>query len=221
MARHRPHLLVPGCGDSRDPMRVDPGIVHHLEKVLRVESAAVSYTDGEGLFGIGTYRNGLIKRSEEAMISRPTHLTVAVAPPRTNSRLRFVVEKMAELGVRRLFWLRTARTEGRPPRAEKAGRWAIAALEQSQGAWLMEIGSKPVPIEMVSEIGTPVFAEAGGSDPSRVILPDDHVLCIGPEGGFSPEEVPAAAMSLSLGPTVLRVETAAVVAVTLLRNRVE
>ncbi|MDJ0664764.1 MAG: RsmE family RNA methyltransferase [Acidimicrobiia bacterium] len=200
-------------------MRLDPGAIHHLEQVLRVETAEASYTDGEGLFGTGTYRNGLIWRGEEAMIPRPTHLTVAVAPPRTNSRLRFLVEKMAELGVSRLFWLRTSHTEGRPPRVEKAERWAIAALEQSRGAWLMEIGDQPLPVGMVDQIGTPVFAEVGGSDPSRVMLVDDLVLCVGPEGGFAPEEVPAAAPRLDLGPTVLRVETAAVVAVTLLRNR--
>ncbi len=58
-----------------------------------------------------------------------------------------------------------------------------------------------------------VAAEPGG----RPVGPADAVVAIGPEGGWSPGELAAAADRVSLGDTVLRVETAAVVATTLLR----
>ena len=221
MARHRPHLLVPGCGGPQNPVSVSPATVHHLEQVLRIENSAVSYTDGAGLFGTGTYSNGMIARGEEASVARPTELTVAVAPPRTNNRVRFLVEKLGELGVRRLLWLRTAYTEGRRPRPEKSARWAASALEQARGAWLMEIRDEPVPVAAVDEYGSPVFAVAGGSDPAQIVGSSDLVVCIGPEGGFAPGEVPDSAQRVNLGPTILRIETAAITAVALLRNRAE
>jgi len=218
-ARHRPHLLVPDCGSGKNPLPLDSAAVHHLEQVLRIDSTDVSYTDGIGLFGTGVYRDGLVERGEEARVARPAGLAAAVAPPHTKARVRFVVEKLAELGVRRLLWLRTARTEGRPPRPDKARSWAVGALEQSRGAWLMEVDNGPISVDEVAEFGTPVFAVAGGSDPARIILPSDPVLCVGPEGGFAAGEVPDSAQRVDLGPTVLRVETAAVAAVALLSAR--
>ena len=44
------------------------------------------------------------------------------------------------------------------------------------------------------------------------------VLCVGPEGGFDPGEIPVGAARLHLGETLLRVETAAIVGVALLRS---
>ena len=218
MARHRPHILIAGCGSNDAPIAVDPAAVRHLEQVLRFSSGEVSYTDGEGLIGTGFYRAGVIERGRENPVDRPTALSVAAAPPRTASRLRFLVEKLAELGVKRLVWLRSAHTEGRPPRLEKAERWAAGALEQSRGAWLMQIGVESIPVSAVAAIGTPVFAEPGGLDPSELLLAEDPILCIGPEGGFAPGEVPDRGLRVDLGPTVLRVETAAVVGVALLRT---
>jgi 16S rRNA (uracil1498-N3)-methyltransferase len=219
MARHRPHLLVPGCDGGQNPLPLDSGTVRHLDQVLRIDTSDVSYTDGLGLFGTGSYHNGLVERGEETRVARPTGLTVAATPPRTKTRVRFVVEKLAELGVRRLVWLRTAHTEGRAPNLDRARSWAVSALEQSRGAWLMEVDDRSTPIDRVAEIGTPIFAVAGGSDPARVILPDDPVVCIGPEGGFASGEVPEGAQRVDLGPTILRVETAAIIAVALLRTR--
>ena len=76
----------------------------------------------------------------------------------------------------------------------------------------------------MSEAGTPLFLAAPGGDP----MPPDHsaervAICIGPEGGFSGVEVEdlvrAGARLLSLGPNILRIETAAVVAVSIIQSR--
>jgi RsmE family RNA methyltransferase len=53
-----------------------------------------------------------------------------------------------------------------------------------------------------------VVAEPGG----RHLEPSDAVVAIGPEGGWTPEEITEAADSVDLGDRVLRVETAALVA---------
>lgn len=215
MARHQPHLLLPATGGD-GVIEVDEATRRHMEKVLRYpDGGVVSYTDGAGLLGAGSWQSGAVVRAQERRLERARILTVAVAPPHSASRVRFLVEKLAELGVARLLWLNASRGEGKPPKAEKAGAWARSALEQSRGVWLMAIAG-PVSIAELEDWGTPVFADLGGSE----WLPgvDDPVLCIGPEGGFDPGEIPDSAPRLHLGDTVLRVETAAIVGAVLLRD---
>lgn len=216
MARHRPHLLVKPQ-DEDGTIRLDDEANHHLRKVLRFTEGEVSYTDGEGLTGIGRYRDGAVERGAEEMVSRPSELTVAVAPPHAANRVRFLVEKLAELAVAKLVWLQTARTEGRPPRPDKAKRWAAAALEQSRGAWLLEIGG-PIRVEEVDKLGDVVFAEAGGTGVGALPTLVSPVLVVGPEGGFAAGEIPGGAPRIGLGSTVLRVETAAIAGSVLLRS---
>lgn len=215
MARHQPHLLVtlPATGDR---VRLDDVSRYHLERVLRYPSGgAVSYTDGAGLLGSGVITDGFIVRGQERIMPKPRDLTVAVAPPHESSRTRFLVEKMGELGVGRLLWLRTDHGQGRPPKGERALAWARSALEQSRGVWLMEIGDL-VTIAELGRWGTPVFAEPGGAQAATMSQLPDAVLCIGPEGGFAPGEIPDGALRLDLGETVLRVETAAIAGAVLL-----
>lgn len=137
---HVPHLYIPLPWDG-DLITVDERTRHHLERVLRrSDGDGVTYTDGEGVIGVGEYRSGTVRRVRESPTPVPaTAVTIAMAPPRASDRARFAVEKLAELGVTELTWLDTRHGEGRPPRAEKAAAWAVAALEQSRGTRLMAI----------------------------------------------------------------------------------
>jgi 16S rRNA (uracil1498-N3)-methyltransferase len=143
---------------------------------------------------------------------------MAVAPPRAAERQRFLVEKLAELGVAELRWLATIHVSGRVPRRERAQAWAVAALEQSRGVYLMEINAEDVP---PADLMPPLLvADPGGRPLSRAFSPRSGTVtvtvAVGPEGGFSADELPGHAEPLSLGPRILRVETAAVVAATLI-----
>lgn len=215
--RHRPHLYLPGPWGG-DGISLPEDKHHHLVRVLRLGLGdAVSYTDGKGLVGVGQFDGDRIERGDESSIPRPSGLTVAVAPPDSRQRSRFVVEKLAELGAAGLEWVTTRRGEGRPPPKGKADAWAYAALEQSRGAWAMSIGESRIddlPAEGL------VVADPAGADevPTGV-----ETLLVGPEGGLEEDEAPATAYRLNLGTTVLRVETAAVVGTALviaLRRRV-
>jgi RsmE family RNA methyltransferase len=218
MARHVPHLYLPGLYEG-PRIGVVEATRNHLEKVLRNQGPLrVSYTDGLGIRGKGVYANGWVERGREILVERERPVTLGVAPPKNKSRARFIVEKLAELGVARLIWLTTLNTEGRPPRIEKSASWAQAALEQSRGAWLMEVAG-PVTFPEIDQFGSVFVADQKGEDIGKVTMGDDAVLCIGPEGGFADEEVSSAVTRVRLADNVLRVETAALAAAVLATRR--
>jgi 16S rRNA (uracil1498-N3)-methyltransferase len=201
-------MLIPGdWSDVALPLTKEQA--HHLDRVLRLSSGApLSYTDGKGTVGSGVYEGGRIVRGDENTVPRPSPLTIAVSPPESRERCRFLVEKLSELGVARLVWLSTRWGEGHVPHSVKAMSWAVSALEQSRGGWLMEVGDG---LLGWGELQRPlvVAVPGGGGEVFEVMT-----VAIGPEGGLDPDEIPADATTIDLGTTILRVETAAVVAAT-------
>jgi 16S rRNA (uracil1498-N3)-methyltransferase len=203
---HIPHLFIPGPW-VEDRLHVSDEQRRHLEKVLRLgPGEEVGYTDGTGSFGSGQYHAARVIRGEEGQAPRPSDLIVVSAPPDSRERARFLVEKLAELGVAGLRFLDTRHGHGRPPKVDRLRSWAVAGLEQSRGAWLMETSDGLVTFADIE--GPYVVCEMGGSGRR----PSARTVVIGPEGGWAPGEIPEAAPRYGLGDKVLRVETAALVA---------
>jgi 16S rRNA (uracil1498-N3)-methyltransferase len=215
---HIPHLyLPPPWPPTAVPLPATAA--HHLVKVLRLDpGAAVTYTDGAGRHGEGHLRDGTVVRGDEHTVPPPAiAITMAVAPPHDKDRLRFMIEKLAELEVGRVRFLRTRFGAGRLPDLSKSIAWATGALEQSQGAWLMDITTawtEPASLDPV----TSWYAERDGAEQVGP-LPAEATIAIGPEGGWAPGEIPENAQRLGLGRTVLRVETAAIVAAGIFRRQ--
>jgi len=203
---HVPHLLVPGPW-NRDYLEVSEEHRHHLEMVLRVgDGEPVSYTNGEGSIGGGRYEKGRVLRGEETGVPAPSDLIVVASPPDNRDRARFLVEKLAEMGVAELLFLVTRHGQGRLPKAGKVLSWAVSGLEQSRGAWLMKTSEH---VAGLDDLDQPfVVCDQGG----RRERPLARTVVIGPEGGWAPGEIPEHAIRWDLGDTVLRVETAALVA---------
>src|SRR5437868_3726832 len=131
---------------------------------------------------------------------------VAAAAPK-GARLDWMIEKLAELGVAEFIPVRFARGvvepgEGKRRRLEKI---AVAAAKQS-GAPVMTIG----PDQTVDQLPPDSWLAA----PGGMERPPTGGGCVvvGPEGGLTSEEEARFARRFSLGPTILRIETAAVVA---------
>lgn len=208
--RHIPHLVVPAPWNG-DEVSLSIIQSRHMSKVLRKgRGDKVTYTDGLGTMGEGRLGEHTVQRGEERFVPRGKELTVAVAPPASKDRQRFLVEKLAELGVARLLWLDTKHGSGRIASNAKVFSWILTAVEQSRGAWLMETSDDVAPI---AQINRPYVVCQPGA-PTEI--PSSTTVLIGPEGGFAEEELPIDSERWSLGPTVLRVETAAVVAAALL-----
>lgn len=205
--KHVPHLVVAAPWDA-DVLPLSIVQWRHLTKVLRLgHGASVTYTDGLGTAGSGVLESQSLKRGVEHQIARPSELTVAVAPPANKERQRYLVEKLTELGVARLQWLETEHGRNRPVAPPKVFSWVLTALEQSRGAWLMET---PEGLVGWGELEAPVVVcEPGGGDRPG----EARTVVIGPEGGWAEGEVLPGLDRWDLGPTVLRTETAVVVAV--------
>lgn len=148
--------------------------------------------------------------------------------PIRRARLEFLIEKATELGVGTLVPLRTQRAVVDRLNPERLRAITIEAAEQSGRICLPEI--RPLgSIEDVlsrSAASCPLFVGdgTGGGAPFAAALaahgPGD--LLIGPEGGFAPEELSRLAaapgvVKVSLGPLVLRAETAALAALAIVR----
>lgn len=211
--RHIPHVYLPPPWQGQH-IELGGQVTHHLRRVLRLsDGAPVSYTDGQGRRGEGTLQGEAVLRGDETYDAPSiAKLTVAVAPPRSVDRVRFLVEKLAELGVDRLIWLKTEHTVGRPPRIDKAEAWAREALEQSRGTWMMHIDASVARIDDLD--GTILVADPAGRPATRIGA--DTTLVVGPEGGLGPDERPGT--PVSLGDRILRVETAAIVGAALLKE---
>jgi RsmE family RNA methyltransferase len=212
---HVPHLYVPGPWDG-PALTLGVDQVNHLTRVLRRgNDAPLSYTDGAGVVGEGVFADGGIERGDERAIPAPPAIRIAVAPPRSSDRCRWIVEKLQELAVETLIWITTNHGEGRPPKPDKALAWAVGALEQSRGSHLMGIETAG---ELKNLEGPLAVADQSGG-PLEVVTPTVSLtVAIGPEGGWAPGEIPTGATVISLADTVLRTETAAIAAAVAVRT---
>lgn len=207
--RHQPHIYIPPPWDA-PVLNVGDGTQRHLTKALRYsDGAPVTYTDGQGVHGTGVWIDRSIARGDEHRATPPPiQLTLAVAPPHTKERQRFVVEKVQELGVAALRWVQTAHTQGRAPRQDRAQAWAVGALEQSRGAWLVEIDETDL-----STVTSGVLADADASTtPDALPVGSTLTVVVGPEGGMTEAEAALFVSHVRLAGNLLRTETAAIVA---------
>lgn len=215
-------------------MVLPPEEAHHVVAVLRaVEGQQVELFDGRGGEANGTLeriegRSAVVRveRLRTAAFELPCRFTVAVAPPRQH-RASYLIEKCTELGAAAFWPMRAARSTVKP-QATVCQRWARRAVEaakQARRTWVPEV-AEPQDLHTVlgrsAEFDATIMLHAHDQAASLQDWmrdqPQTHtvLILIGPEGGWTEEEVAAATRAgfalLRLTPTVLRTETCAVAA---------
>lgn len=148
-------------------------------------------------------------------------LWLAFAPVK-KGRVDWLVEKAVELGVARLQPVITQRTIVDRLNLDRMRAHIIEAAEQCGRTALADI-DEPVRLDTFLKARDPkrrlYFAdESGGAPALAAYTPVPAMILIGPEGGFTPEEAEAIraapnVMAISLGPRILRAETAALAAI--------
>lgn len=201
----------------------------HLARVCRVAvGECVELFDGRG----GVFEAEVTNLRRDAVTLRVVahlppgpapacHLTLATAVPK-GDRFDWLVEKASELGVARLVPLATVRSvvDPRTSKLDRLRRTAVESAKQSKRDRVMEIEppaawgeyltqTRSVPLRYLADpagVGLAGWEVPSAGSPA--------VLAVGPEGGFTADEVGAAVDAgwrlVALGPHILRVETAAV-----------
>lgn len=153
------------------------------------------------------------------------HLSVGLALLKNRNRFETFLEKAVELGVGEVLPLVTHRTERTPFRMERARKIVLAAMKQSGRSRLTRLAA-PQPLAHALrddrfDLACIGHEQAAPEDSLAAALagrPSAHTIriLIGPEGGFTDEEVAEAGQAgyaaISLGPRRLRAETAGLVA---------
>jgi 16S rRNA (uracil1498-N3)-methyltransferase len=202
--------------------------------VLRIaEGASIEIFDGRGASAsaeVLEVRGGSVTLKVVAPLQSresPLNLAMGVAVPK-GDRMTWVVQKLTELGVRRIVPLVTERVEMRKEACERnLGRWRRVALESCKQSGRSRVPDIDVPAEpeelLLAHRGARWMAHPGAARLAAPIDPETPALAlVGPEGGWSERELALAdscrASLFGLGPRVLRTETAAIAAAVLLQS---
>lgn len=207
----------------------DAGQVRHIRALRLQEGDEVSLTDGHGHLATGILEGDrktlrIVIRSMVTSAPQVPFLTVIIAPTKNHDRLEWFVEKAVEIGVHRICLAECDNSERPVVRVDRLQRMAITALQQSQRYYLPEIETPKPFIELLEKPWPAAkFIAHCHPESTKPFLRDvltrgaDAVMAIGPEGDFSRDEVyraeQAGWLSVSLGKSRLRTETAGLTAV--------
>ncbi|MBZ0165739.1 MAG: 16S rRNA (uracil(1498)-N(3))-methyltransferase [Candidatus Omnitrophica bacterium] len=219
-----------------------PGEIHHIRDVLRLRSGDVlELINGKGSLARGCIKNissvavqvDITEVREEA--PRLPHLILACAIPK-KGKFETIIEKTTELGVDEIIPLQTHNSDViiKPEKAaHKQTRYiqvAVNAAKQCQRSTVPAI-HPPMPFNealsrLLSQSVVIMPSLTGLTEPlfpalRKLSTPSHLSIMIGPEGDFSKNEYAQAQSSgviaVTLGPTVLKVETAAMTTVAVTR----
>ena len=236
-----PRLFVADALESGLEVELDRGQANYLVNVLRLKPGAqVLVFNGRD----GEWRAGLVlagKKSVRLAIGEQTRPQPApgnlhyLFAPLKHARLDYTVQKAVEMGASRLQPVITRHTQVQRVNLERMRANAIEAAEQCGILVIPEI-AEPLALDAfvrgwaperllvfcdeAAEVKDPVAALSTAR--ADALAPTPVTLLIGPEGGFAEDERAALmalpnVLRLALGPRILRADTAAVAALTLVQ----
>lgn len=216
----------------------------HIKKVLRMKSGdRIGLFDGRG-FEYEARIENLLAGSVEVSITKrflsasesPVQIIVAQALLK-DKKMDILARQLTEIGITKLIPFTSIRSVPRPDKkrlSERRKRWekiAIEALKQCRRGHVTEIGETITfndVIKIDDECDLKIVFWENESKPISDAVQQVHdrhyrkiLAVLGPEGGFSEKEIEDARacgfVTASLGPRILRAETAAVAACTILQ----
>jgi 16S rRNA (uracil1498-N3)-methyltransferase len=204
---------------------------HYLFGVMRLQAGALvalfNGRDGEfqAEITVANKRNGaLLCLHQSKPLQMPPDLWLMFAPIK-KARTDFIVEKASEMGAAKILPIRTDFTNSERIRQDRLQAHALEAAEQCGGTYVPEVTELQKLDHLLSEWDEArqiMFCDeslVGAAEILGTVQGGKWAILIGPEGGFSDAErkrlhaLPFA-HAISLGPRILRADTAAVAALT-------
>ena len=203
---------------------------HYLFGVMRLGVGAplllFNGRDGEWRATVaeaGKRGGTLICAGQTRDVQMPPDLWLLFAPIK-KARTDFIVEKAAEMGARRIVPVQTDFTNAGRVQRDRLQAHAVEAAEQCGGTYVPQVGEMVRLDTVLRDLGDRqvMFCDEALAGAQNAALPDmagPWAILIGPEGGFSDKERARlhaldTAHAVSLGPRILRADTAAVAAMT-------
>ncbi len=224
-----PRLFVEQPLADAAQIRIEGAQAHYLLNVMRMKAGdplkLFDNISGEWLGVVeATAKRDLVLRIEGKLREKEAvpDLWLAAAPIR-RQRFDWVAEKACELGVARFIPVLTARAMIDKVKDDKLRAHMIEAAEQCGRTALPEVAAQMKLAALLADVSgrTIFFADENGGEPlldAARAHPGPALILIGPEGGFDEAERAAirahpCAVPVTLGPRILRADTAAVAAV--------
>jgi len=236
---HRPGVAHFFCNDSllsSGPLVLGEEAAHHARVRRLAVGAPVTVRDGTGSTASGILvrmaKQRLDLEIESPRCAAPLPAVHLLVPVADKERMLLVAEKATELAVstwRPVLWRRSRSVAGRGEGsmfAQKVEARMIGALLQSEGAWLPQRFTECNAERAIAALpadGTRLLLDPDGDPVTTVSLTAPVVLAVGPEGGFEADEterlVEAGFRRVAIAGGILRMETAAIVALGIVRSQ--
>ncbi|HAW08183.1 MAG TPA: hypothetical protein DCW42_03295 [Bacteroidetes bacterium] len=202
----------------------------HL-KVLRLKDGEnIMISNGKGLIALSQV---IYKNNEPILVpiefypyygELENHISIAFCQIQARDRLEFLIEKAIELGVAEIIIIHCDFSQKFNLQPERIKNKAISAIKQSHRSILPQIRYEKSLEIFLSKINpnlTPILLDENGDNPLKETIRRDSIVFVGPEGGFSPEEMQIFGsmenlVRWKLGNRRLRTETAAIKAISIL-----
>lgn len=208
---HIPTIFDANYEPSKEEYVLSEEKVHHLKNVLRVKNGSdVMVTNGEGIISNGKISNSKVDISETVTHQRNNELNIFIAKLQDKTRMRHLIEKLTELGVKSITIGPTKNSQKVNIDAKKVNIWIIGAIEQSGIPFVPKVIIEDK-LDFTKFQHT--FDITGKSLKENI---KSSNFAIGPEGGWSKEELKNFDYISKLSDFTLRSDTAAVVAVSLM-----
>lgn len=225
-----PRLHVQGALGAGALITLDQPQSHYLGSVMRRQPGDMvrlfNGRDGEWAARVASVAKKAVTLAAEHQSGRQEQVPDLwlCAAPLKKGRIDWLVEKACELGVARLVLVTTQRTVVDKPNLERLMAHLVEAAEQSGRTAVPEL---PEPLSLSQMLKNwpadraLIFADETGGEAMAATMarvPAPAAILIGPEGGFTAPERDAirahpGAVAVSLGPRILRADTAALAAV--------
>lgn len=218
-------LFLPDARADDGRVRIAGAELRHLQTLRLAPGAEMVVLDDAGtehraVLEQVSAREAIARVVSSTRPERESPLDLVLAPALLKGgKMDLVVEKATELGVRRIVPVETRRIVGRGEHVERWRRIAVAAAKQS-GRTRVPAVDPPQPLAAVLETSWPglrVVPWEGEASRRLDALPAPAsavVALTGPEGGLADDEVALATargfVPITLGPRILRAETAAI-----------
>lgn len=207
----------------------------HCIQVLRMKTGdQLQLTNGHGMVCTARIeapdrKKAVVAITDVKNVDKPQkRICIAISPLKNAARFEWFLEKATEIGITDIQPVLCKRTEHSKIKTERLQGILIAAMLQSQQAWLPELHTAEKFEKFVSTAGWKqkliAHCEEDKKQPLQgMVYSDASLILIGPEGDFTLAEISMALangyLPVSLGDTRLRTETAGMVAAALLMNR--